>query len=41
MTNTLSRCQLVVRFNADHKYPNYKPAQLPQLEFCAINGLDP
>ena len=33
--------QMVVRFNANRQYSDYKPAQLPQLEFYANNGLDP
>ena len=33
--------QMVIRFNADHEYPDFKPAQLPQLEFYANSGLDP
>jgi hypothetical protein len=33
--------QLVVRFNADHKYPAYSSAELPQLEYYANSGLDP
>ena len=33
--------QMVIRFNHDRKYPDLKPAQLPQLEFYANSGLDP
>lgn len=33
--------QLVVSFNAEHQYPDYKPAQLPQLEYYANSGIDP
>ncbi len=33
--------QMVIRFNADGAYPDYRPAQLPQLEFYANSGLDP
>lgn len=33
--------QLVIRFNPDGQYPDYKPAQLPQLEYCANSGFDP
>ena len=33
--------QMVIRFNADHTYPDYNSAQLPQLEFYANSGLDP
>jgi hypothetical protein len=33
--------QIVIRFNADHKYPDYNSAQLPQLEYYANSGLDP
>ena len=33
--------QLVIRFNPDGQYPNFKPAQLPQLEYYANSGLDP
>ena len=33
--------QLVVRFNADDKYPEFERAELPQLEFYANSGLDP
>lgn len=32
--------QLVIRFNANHQYPDYNSAQLPQLEFYANSGLD-
>jgi hypothetical protein len=41
ITNTHTSYQVVVRFNADRQYPDFKPAQLPQLEFYANNGLDP
>jgi hypothetical protein len=41
ITNIHSSYQVVVRFNSDGEYPDYKPAQLPQLEFYANNGLDP
>ena len=41
ITNIHASYQLVVRFNADHKYPEHKPAQLPQLEFYANSGIDP
>jgi len=33
--------QLLVRFNADHKFPEFDSADLPQLEFYANSGLDP
>ncbi|MGI8965531.1 MAG: hypothetical protein ACR2H1_05510 [Limisphaerales bacterium] len=33
--------QMVIRFNADQKYPDFKSAQLPQLEYYANSGLDP
>jgi hypothetical protein len=41
ITNIHSSYQVVVRFNPDRQYPDYKPAQLPQLEFYANNGIDP
>ena len=41
ITNIHSSYQVVVRFNPDGQYPEYKPAQLPQLEFYSNNGLDP
>jgi len=40
ITNTHLSYQMVVRFNPDGRYLEYKPAQLPQLEFYANNGLD-
>ena len=40
ITNIHSSYQLLVRFNPDGQYPEYKPAQLPQLEFYANSGLD-
>lgn len=41
ITNIHASYQMVVRFNADHKYVEHKPAQLPQLEFYANSGIDP
>lgn len=32
--------QIVVRFNPDHRDPDYQPAQLPQLEYYANSGVD-
>ena len=33
--------QMVVRFNADRQYPNFKSAQLPQLQYHAASGVEP
>ncbi len=33
--------QLVIQFNKDGQYPEYRSASLPQLEYYANNGLDP
>src|SRR5205814_4250113 len=33
--------QMLIRFNSDHKYLDYKSSQLPQLEYYANSGLDP
>ena len=41
ITNIHASYQLVIRFNPDHQYPEYNPADLPQLEFYANSGLDP
>ena len=41
ITNIHASYQMVIRFNANHKYPDYNSTQLPQLEFYANNGLDP
>ncbi|HZQ48466.1 MAG TPA: hypothetical protein VFC07_15725, partial [Verrucomicrobiae bacterium] len=41
ITSIHASYQMVVRFNADHVYPDCKPAQLPQLEYYANSGLDP
>src|SRR5262249_45378840 len=40
ITNVHSTYQMLIRFNVDQKYPDYKPAQLPQLEYYANSGLD-
>jgi hypothetical protein len=41
VTSIHASYQMVIRFNADGKYPGYKVAQMPQLEFYANSGLDP
>jgi len=41
ITNIHASYQMVIRFNPDKKYRDYKPAQLPQLEYYANCGLDP
>lgn len=33
--------QFIVRFNFEYKYPDYKPAQTPQLEFYAVSYQEP
>ena len=32
--------QMVIRFNPERQYPDYKSAQLPQLEYYANSGID-
>jgi hypothetical protein len=41
ITSIHASYQMVIRFNAEHQYPDYQPAQLPQLEYYANSGLDP
>jgi len=41
ITDIHASYQLLVRFNADNKYPEYNSAELPQLEFYANSGIDP
>ena len=41
IANIHATYQMVIRFNAGHQYPDYKPAQLPQLEYYANSGIDP
>jgi hypothetical protein len=41
ITNIHATYQLVIRFNSDHRYPDYNSAELPQLEYYANSGLDP
>jgi hypothetical protein len=41
VTNIHASYQMVLRFNADHQYPDYKPTELPQLEYYANSAMDP
>jgi hypothetical protein len=41
VTDIHASYQMVIRFNPDGQYPDYRSAELPQLEYYANSGLDP